>query len=263
MRAGGAIASLRGPRLGKRALAFHDVPDVPRFRDFLDRLLAEYEVVPLDNWLADPLGDRTQLTLTFDDGYASWHTAVAPLLAERSVSAVFLVSSGLVGLRGRDARDFAQTQLRRSQELRFISLRQLRDLAQHDLFEIGAHTLSHADLGRIGDRNTLRDEIAGDRARLEDWLGTSVRLLSYPFGTPANVSPLARSVVAEVGMSAAFTLIPGWWEAKTGDPLLIGRDGLDPSLSFSVSRSWLRGGYDQFYALKFRSAGSRFTGARP
>jgi len=241
---------LGGAKLGKRALAFHEVPDIPRFRDFLDRLLAEYEVLSLEDWLKDPLGDRTQLTLTFDDGYASWHTAVAPLLAERSVPAVFFVSSGVVGLRGKEARDFARNRLRRSQELSLISLDRLRDLAQHALFDVGGHTLTHADLGRIGDRSTLHNEIAGDRARLEDWLGRSVRWFSYPFGTPANVSPLARSVVEEVGMSAAFTLIPGWWEAKRGDRLLIGRDGLDPSVSFSISRAWLRGGYDRLYALK-------------
>lgn len=250
VRAGGAIASLGGPKPGKRALALHEVPDIPRFRDFLDRLLAEYEVLGLEDWLTCPLGDRTQLTLTFDDGYASWHTSVASLLAERSVPAVFFVSSGVVGLRGEEARHFARNRMRRNQELSFISLHQLSDLAEHALFEVGGHTLTHADLGRIGDRHTIRKEIAGDRARLEDWLGTSVRWFSYPFGTPANVSPLARSVVEEVGMSAAFTLIPGWWEAKRGDPLLIGRDGLDPSISFSVSRAWLQGGYDRLYALK-------------
>jgi peptidoglycan/xylan/chitin deacetylase (PgdA/CDA1 family) len=250
VRAGGAFASLGGPKLGKRALALHEVPDIPRFRDFLDRLLAEYDVLGLEDWLKSPIGDRTQLTLTFDDGYASWHTAVAPLLAEQSVPAVFFVSSGLVGLQGKEAQEFARSRMRRSQELSFISLQQLRDLAEHALFEVGSHTRTHADLGRIGDRHTIREEIAGDRARLEDWLGSSVRWFSYPFGTPANVSPLARSVVEEVGMSAAFTLIPGWWEAKRGDPLLIGRDGLDPSVSFSVARAWLRGGYDRLYALK-------------
>jgi peptidoglycan/xylan/chitin deacetylase (PgdA/CDA1 family) len=250
VRAGGAIASLGGPRLGKRALALHEVPDIPRFGDFLDRLLAEYDVLGLEDWLKCPLGDRTQLTLTFDDGYASWHTMVAPLLSERSVPAVFFVTSGVVGLEGEEARDFARNRMRRNQELKFISLHQLGDLAANALFEVGGHTLTHADLGRIGDRHTIRKEIAADRSRLEDWLGTSVRWFSYPFGTAANVSPLARSVVEEIGMSAAFTLIPGWWEAKRGDPLLIGRDGLDPSISFSVSRAWLRGGYDRLYALK-------------
>lgn len=250
VRAGGAVASLRGSQPGKRALAFHEVPDLPRFRDFLDQLLYEYDVVPMQDWLRGLPGDRTQLTLTFDDGYASWHDAVAPLLEERSVPAVFFVTSGLVGLRGKEARDFARDRLRRTRDLEFISLRQLEDLSDHALFEVGSHTQTHADLGRPSDRDAAREEVAGDRARLEDWLGSPVRWFAYPFGTPANVSPAARSVVEETGLSAAFTLIPGWWEPGSGDRFRIGRDGVDPSLPFSLWRAWLRGGYDRLYALK-------------
>jgi peptidoglycan/xylan/chitin deacetylase (PgdA/CDA1 family) len=250
VRAGGAVASLGGSRPGKRALVFHEVPEIPRFRDFLDWLLAEYEVLAVEDWLRNPPGDRTQLTLTFDDGYASWHEAVAPLLEERNVPAVFFVTSGLVGLRGKEARDFARSRLHRTRELKFIDLRQLEDLASHALFEVGGHTLTHADLGRISNHHTVREEVVGDRAALEDWLGVKVRWFAYPFGTPGNVSPTARSVVEEVGMSAAFTLIPGWWEPSSGDRFLIGRDGVDPSLSFSLWRAWLRGGYDRLYGLK-------------
>lgn len=250
MRGGGAIASVTGPKQGKRALALHDVPDIPRFRDFLDRLLAEYEIVALGDWLSDSAGDRTQLVLTFDDGYAAWHEAVAPVLEELRLPAVFFVASGVVGLRGSEARDFARNHLHRTRELEFITLPQLRDLATHPLFEIGSHTLTHPDLGRIRDRDAVRNEVVEDRAKLEEWLGTRVHWFAYPFGTPAAVSRMARSVVEEVGMSAAFTLIPGWWEPSRGDRFLIGRDGLDPSLPFSVARAWLRGGYDRLYRLK-------------
>ena len=260
MRAGGALASLRGPVARKRALAFHEVPDVPRFRVFLDRLLAEYEVLALEDWLHAPLRGRTQLTLTFDDGYASWHAEVAPLLSERGVPAVFFVCSGVVGLRGNEARDFARHRLHRSRELEFIGPRELTDLAAHPLFEVGGHTLTHPDLGRIHDRATVHEEVAGNRGRLEDSLGTSVRWFSYPFGTPGNVSPLARAVVEEAGMSAAFTLIPGKWEPEGGDRFLIARNALDPSASFSLARAWLHGGYDRLYRLKpwhLRSAVAR------
>lgn len=250
MRAGGAVATLRGPRAGKRALAFHDVPDLPRFRDFLDRLLDEYDLLGMESWLTDPPGERTQLTLTFDDGYASWHEAVAPLLEEKSVPAVFFVSSGLVGLEGEEARDFARNRLRRTQPLTFIDRRELGELSAHDLFEVGAHTATHADLGRMSDRRAVQEEVADDRARLAEWVGAEVRWFAYPFGTPANVSPLARSVVQEVGISAAFTLIPGWWEPEGGDRFAIGRDGTDPAQPFSLSRAWLSGGYDRLYRLK-------------
>jgi peptidoglycan/xylan/chitin deacetylase (PgdA/CDA1 family) len=240
----------RGPRAGKRALAFHEVPDVERFGEFLDRLQEAYDILPLQDWLTAPPGHRIQLTLTFDDGYESWHEAVAPILEERRLGAVFFVSSGLVGLKGREAQEFARARLRRTRELDFIGLAELEELARHPLFEVGGHTITHADLGRVTDRAAARAEVAGDRARLEDWLGVPVRWFAYPFGSPGNVSSTARSVVEEVGMSGAFTLIPGWWEPREGDRFLIGRDGLDPSLPFALWQAWLRGGYDRLYALK-------------
>jgi peptidoglycan/xylan/chitin deacetylase (PgdA/CDA1 family) len=257
VRAGGAVVAVGGAKAGKRALAFHDVPDLAAFRELLDRLPAEYDLLPMQEWLAAPPTGRTQLTLTFDDGYASWHEGVAPLLEERRLPAVFFVSSGLVGLHGEEAREFAHRRLRRTRELTFISVRELEDLARHPLFEVGGHTVTHADLGRVADRETARAEVADDRARLEHWLSTAVRWFAYPFGAPGNVSSTARSVVEESGMSAAFTLTPGWWDPDSGDRFLIGRDGVDPSLPFSLWQAWLRGGYDRLYSLKTAVAASR------
>jgi peptidoglycan/xylan/chitin deacetylase (PgdA/CDA1 family) len=250
VRAGGAAVAVRGPKAGKRALTFHEVADPARFAEFLDQLLAEYEVLSLQDWLTAPSANRTQLTLTFDDGYASWHEFVAPLLEERGLPAVFFVSSGLVGLRGSEAREFARTRLRRRQELTFISARELEDLARHPRFEIGGHTVTHADLGRITDPHVARGEIAGNQERLEDLVGAPVRWFAYPFGNHANVGSTARSVVEALGISAAFTLIPGWWDPGKGDRFLIGRDGIDPELPDAVRRAWLRGGYDRLFSIK-------------
>jgi len=250
IRAAGTLARIRGATGGKRAIAFHEVPDISRFEGFIDWLLSEYEIVGLDDWLDGPAGKRTQLLLTFDDGYAAWQTAVAPLLADRNVPAVFFVTSGLVGLTGENATTFARERLLRTQELKFISLNQLRDLAAHDSFEIGSHTRTHPDLARVQSREALRDEVVGPRASLEDWLGAPVRAFAYPFGTPANVPDIVRSVLEEGGFEAAFTLIPGGWATAQGDRLRIGRDALDPAFGRGLARAWLRGGYDRLYALK-------------
>jgi peptidoglycan/xylan/chitin deacetylase (PgdA/CDA1 family) len=250
IRGGGAVARIRGARPGKRAIVFHEVPDIARFRRFVDLLRDEHEIVGVDAWLNGPAGDRTQLLLTFDDGYASWHTAVAPLLAERQLPALFFVTSGVVGLGGEEGREFARERLLRTQRLEFINLDQLRDLAAQPAFEIGSHTQTHPDLGRINDRDAIREEVVGGQSRLEDWLGEPVRWFAYPFGTPANISSAARSVIETAGVEAAFTLIPGSWERDRGNRLEIGRDGLDPAMPFGVSRAWLRGGYDRLYGLK-------------
>jgi peptidoglycan/xylan/chitin deacetylase (PgdA/CDA1 family) len=249
IRTGGAVATVRGRSAAKRAICLHEVPDIARFRVLLDWLLARYDVVALEEWLEGDPGERTQVTLTFDDGYASWHESVAPVLVERGVPAVFFVSSGLVGLRGDAARDFARSRVRRTRELEFIGLDQLRELSDHPLFEIGSHTMTHADLGSL-DRHAVRDEVSGDRARLADWLGREPRWFAYPFGGPANVSAEARAALQDLELTAAFTLMPGAWNPDGGDRLMIGRDGPDESVPLEVWSAWLRGGYDRLYALK-------------
>lgn len=256
-----AAASVRA-QPGKRALAFHEVPDPGAFAEFLDRALERYEILPIDRWLADPVGDRTQLTLTFDDGYASWHEAVAPILEERQLPAAFFVASGLVGLEGEPARRFIRERMRRTQELRPITHRQLADLSESPLFEIGGHTEHHSDLGSIEDPELIRAELIENRNHLGDWLGTQPRWFAYPFGTPANTSPLARALVAQCGYSAAFTLVPGWRDPAGGNDLMIGRDGVDPAHPFSLWSAWLAGGYDRIYALKPSSLRAR-SGRRP
>jgi peptidoglycan/xylan/chitin deacetylase (PgdA/CDA1 family) len=250
VRAGGLRARIVGTEPGKRAIAFHEVPDVPAFRAFLNEILGRYEVMAMDDWLVKPVAGRTQVTLTFDDGYASWHESVAPLLEEQNVPAVFFVASGLVGLHGEDARAFARRGLRRERDLRFISPSQLHDLGRHDAFEIGGHTVNHPDLAALRDRDTVRREILEGCARLEDWVGAKVRWFAYPFGTPRNVSPEVRAVTAAAGMDAAFSLIPGWWNPNRGDRYVIGRDSVDPSVPFPVWEAWLRGGYDWVYRAK-------------
>jgi peptidoglycan/xylan/chitin deacetylase (PgdA/CDA1 family) len=163
---------------------------------------------------------------------------------------VFFVTSGLVGLRGDEAREFALRRLRRTRELEFIGRSELAELSASPLFEVGAHTLTHADLGGMDDADAVGVEVAEDRARLEDWLGSAVRWFAYPFGAPANVSPTARAAVEATGFAAAFTLIPGWWKPDSGDRFMIGRDGIDPALPFSLARAKLRGGYDEIYSLR-------------
>ena len=193
----------------------------------------------------------TQLTLTFDDGYASWHRVRGPPARGAGIPAVFFVSSGLVGLRGERAREFARLKLRRTRELEFISLRDLEELAAHRLFEVGGHTRNHVDLGRVSDRQHRE---GGDRRRssqvggLARKPGEVVRVPVRDAGERLAARPVRWSMSS--GSTAAFTLVPGWWEPGRGDRLSIGRDGVDPAVSFGVWRAWLRGGYDRLYRLK-------------
>ena len=61
-----------------------------------------------------------------------------------------------------------------------LEWRQIEEMSRYGI-EIGAHTLTHPDLTRLGNDDVER-EILGSRRRLEDFLGKAVDAFCYPFG---------------------------------------------------------------------------------
>lgn len=57
--------------------------------------------------------------------------------------------------------------------------------ADGELVRAGAHTRDHPLL-RLRGEDEQREELAGSRADLEDWLGRPVTTAAYPFGEPFN-----------------------------------------------------------------------------
>jgi len=247
------------PRRGKRVIAFHEVEDPLGFRDKIEWLNEHYEIISLNDLLLSPLRQNTQVAITFDDGYASWHQWAAPILKEFKIPAVFFVCSGFVGLNGEDAAYFRQKCLHRTQELPSLTKSQLLDLARDPLFEIGSHTVHHIDLGRQWDKRTLELEVEGDRQRLEDWIAEEVRWFAYPFGGPTKISQGAIDFLRQTPFSAAFTYIPRFWE-RGADRFVVGRDGLSINDPVWVWRPWLGGAYDNLYAFKAKWFTGRFPG---
>jgi peptidoglycan/xylan/chitin deacetylase (PgdA/CDA1 family) len=247
--AASAVAALR-PQLGKRVILLHDVKRPDHLREKIAWLLAGYEIVALPDLFSRPQGRRTQVALTFDDGYRSWYDEAAPILEEFSVPAVFFVCSGFIGLRGEAARVFAVQRLRRHAPLEPLDVPQLRALAANPLFEVGSHTVNHVDLGAVTDRGALVSEIGGDRRRLEDWIGSAVRWFAYPFGQPENTSAASRAYIEAQGFERAFTIVPSF--AGGPDRFAVGRDSLEMTDPHWVWGSRLAGGYDALYRIKRR-----------
>ena len=81
---------------------------------------------------------------------------------------------------------------------------QLRQLADHPLITIGAHTRTHPHLARI-DTARQRDELSGSRADLEALLGRAVSIVAYPHGSNNAVTVGAARAA---GFQAGFTTVP-------------------------------------------------------
>jgi len=138
-----------------------------------------------------PLPARS-VVLTFDDGFADFHTTALPILREHGLRATLYVTTGYVGGAGRWLADCDE------QDRRMIGWSQLREAAAEGV-EIGAHSHTHPQLDRL-DTPGLASEIRRPKVLLEDRLGLAVNSFAYPFGYWDNTT---RRAVGAAGYDSA------------------------------------------------------------
>jgi peptidoglycan/xylan/chitin deacetylase (PgdA/CDA1 family) len=90
---------------------------------------------------------------------------------------------------------------------------QIREMARGGI-EIGAHTVTHPILSRIGDPARLRFEVLESKKRIEQELQLPVRHFAYPNGRWADVDPEALAL-ARTHFEAAVLAEPGWSHAHS------------------------------------------------
>ncbi len=134
---------------------------------------AGFEPLPLAELVHRLSGDRPlprrSFALTFDDGYRNFRQAALPLLARRGLPSTLFVTAA--SDRGGLSRGTGEP---------LLALDELPELARSDV-EIGAHSVSHADLTAIDD-DALERELTDCRQILEGHAGRAVEHFAYPFG---------------------------------------------------------------------------------
>ncbi|WP_214365537.1 polysaccharide deacetylase family protein [Pseudonocardia sp. H11422] len=118
-----------------------------------------------------PLPERP-VVLTFDDGYADFHSAALPLLAEYGCVATVFVTTGWV--------EDAGEQRAGNPLDRMLAWTQIDEVSAAGM-EIGAHSHSHAELDQLHD-DALMQELSASKSLLEDRLGCEIPALAYPYG---------------------------------------------------------------------------------
>jgi peptidoglycan/xylan/chitin deacetylase (PgdA/CDA1 family) len=243
-------------------LTYHAVEDGPaplciapeRFVAQLD-CLAELGAATLTvSQLTAALEEGTLLdravALTFDDGCASAVRTAATALVERGMTATFFCVAGHLG----GWNDWP-TQPGTAPRLELASAAELGDVARLG-FEIGAHGMEHAPLGKAGvelSRRELRDA----KAALEEAAGTTVRSVAYPYGVLP--SPTAAAIAAEL-YGAACTTRPAHVPAKC-DPRALPRVDVHYVRRPRVFRRAVAGGLDAY--LRARGFASALRTGRP
>lgn len=190
-------------------LAYHGVGppagDEARLLITLDRLESQirylksrgYRFLTAEELLEEGAPRKRTAVLTFDDGFRSWLTDVAPLLRRLGVRGTFYVSPGLFGKQHWDVPGDAG---------RLLEGDEARALAE-DGMELGSHSTSHPDL-RTLDGPELASELRESKEAVEQLTGRPCRTFAYPYGL---YDERVKEATAEAGYELAFAWLPGPW----------------------------------------------------
>ena len=186
-------------------LLFHRVhPDIAsltlncppaEFERYCLFLKNNFRVIPfgeLVDRLADGRDVRGLAAINFDDGYLDNYEHAVPILEKHALPACFFIASNFIG--SQFLTEWDRDQGTPSAWMTWSQVRELRKKG----FEIGAHSMNHVNLGKIQGEHA-KIEIMQSRTDIEQQLGESVNLFSYPFGGRQNITEANRSLVKEAG----------------------------------------------------------------
>jgi peptidoglycan/xylan/chitin deacetylase (PgdA/CDA1 family) len=91
---------------------------------------------------------------------------------------------------------------------RCMTADEVRGLAADDLFDVGAHSVTHPSLGFLPAHIQKREICSGKRT-LEDLSGQQVDTFAYPFGKRADYTDETVRLVAQSGFRGACVNFPG------------------------------------------------------
>lgn len=161
-----------------------------------------YRVLPLEE-LVRKIKNREKIynktvVITFDDGALDNFKTAFPVLKKMEFPATVFMITRDIGQKG------------------FLSEEDLRILDESGV-SIGSHTVNHAFLPDVRDKNELLYEADESKKKLEHILGHPVTLFSYPAG---GVTQEAEVLIEALGYEGAVTTN---YDARPMDPYAIRR----------------------------------------
>ena len=194
-----------------------------RFAAFCRYFRDHYDVLPLGE-IVRRLNARESvggtLGITFDDGYLDNFTVAAPILRDLRLPATFFISTHLIGSTTTPWWDAALPR-----KLAWMTWDQVRSLAS-DGFDIGAHTRTHVDLGKVTG-NIAEVEIVGSRDDIARELGAVPSHFAFPYGQRDNLLEENRARIEAAGFRCCVSSFGGL-TTRDSDPLRLNRISLSP-----------------------------------
>ena len=192
-----------------------------------------WHFVTMSELVDQPSSDKV-VAITFDDGFEDNYLNVFPVLKKYNAKAtLYLVVD-------RHDRDWSVSKKshHNSGELKNeskLSDEQIREMLESGVFELGGHTITHANLASLNEAGKY-NEIAASKEYLESLFSCQLSSFAYPFGIyDHQVDPL---LVKKAGFDSAVT-------TEDGIPLDIQASLYElPPIKIS--------GKDGFFAFKIR-----------
>ena len=179
------------------------------FSNMLDQLalvcdfIEPSEVENINSSLVWMKRNRTQIVLTFDDGFKCQKKLVDECLNPRNLKALFFVPTEFIGLTGEDAFEFTKFNFYPDSEPRKLPNGGYDAMTWNDLHSlvsdghiIGGHTATHPKLSKISEPELL-SEIIDSADLLENKLNTEVCHFAYPFGSLDTVNVAAFEIAKQ------------------------------------------------------------------
>jgi len=173
------------------------------FRSQIAYLRRRHHVISLREFLiarveGEKLPDYS-VVLTFDDGYRNFLT-VAPLLLNHNLPATLFLVTGM--MRQGDEGDAGPESMQEHAER--LSWTEVQALDQHDIFDFGSHTCSHASLTSISPE-AMDNELRVSLNELRSHVKNVIPALAYPNGA---YSGLSIQKIGAAGYACAVTIDP-------------------------------------------------------
>jgi peptidoglycan/xylan/chitin deacetylase (PgdA/CDA1 family) len=212
--------------------------DESTFENLCEFFSQHFEVIPLREQISrlevgQPIGGT--LSITFDDGYHDNHEIAAPILRTHKLPATFFIVTEFIG-----STHIAPWDEDRREKTTWMTWDEVRDLYAKG-FDLGAHTMTHADLGSVS-RERAWQELIGSRERIALEIGTVPDLFAFPYGQPHNIRPETKELVRQAGFRCCLSSYGGV-NGSASDPFELCRIPINhwyqnvPQLSFELVRS--------------------------
>ncbi|MBN3038398.1 MAG: polysaccharide deacetylase family protein [Candidatus Omnitrophica bacterium] len=194
-----------------------------------------YRVLSLGN-LIKYMGDSRpiparSLAITFDDGYKDILKNAVPVLKKFGFTAtIFIAPTYIEGDKGNPENYWEKWE--------YLSWEELKHLADSNI-DIGSHSLSHRPLRNMA-KEAMHKEARESKNRLEQALGVSVDLFSYPHGV---FNQELKDILRKDGYIAACSSLPGKNDSQC-DVFELKRTEINTQDSLFEFKKKLAGSYD-------------------